>query len=44
MRLNKGSLGFLCLAWAFGILLGLSIGFNVPFLLFLIATVLYLLA
>ena len=43
MQINKGSMiGLLCLAWAFGILFGLTIGINAPFILFLIATILYL--
>jgi hypothetical protein len=40
----KGEIAWLCFAWAALILLGLSVGLNVPFLLALIGTVLYLLA
>jgi hypothetical protein len=42
MTFNRGNLGFLCLAWAFFFLLGGAIALNVPFVLLLIATVLYL--
>ena len=44
MNINKGTLALLCVIWAFAILLGLSVGLNVPFLLLLLATILYLIA
>ena len=42
MSINKGAVAWLCFAWAALLLLGLSFGFNVPFILALIGTVLYL--
>jgi hypothetical protein len=43
MSLSKREAAYLCFVWAIGILLGLSIGFNIPFLLFVIGTILYIL-
>jgi hypothetical protein len=43
MVINKGAIGYLCLAWAALLLLGLSVGLNIPFILAVIGTVLYLL-
>lgn len=42
MNINKGNVAWLCFAWAALILLGLVVGLNVPFLLAVIGTVLYL--
>ena len=42
MTINKGSIGWLCLAWAALLLLGLVVGLNAPFILACIGTVLYL--
>jgi len=42
MDTSRKNLGFICLFWAFAILLGLSIGFNAPLVLLIIATALYL--
>lgn len=39
-NLNRASIAWLCFAWGFGLLLGLTIGLNVPFILFLIGTIL----
>ena len=43
MTINRGNLAYLCVVWAFALLIGLAIGLNVPFVLLVIATVLYLL-
>lgn len=43
MTINKGNLAWLCFAWAALILLGLTFSVNVPLILALIGTVLYLL-
>jgi len=42
MTFNKGNLAWLCFAWAALLLLGLAVGLNVPFILSVIGTVLYL--
>lgn len=42
MNINKGTVGWLCFAWAVLILLGIAVGLNVPFILAVIGTVLYL--
>lgn len=42
MTLNRGSLGWLCFAWAALLLLGIAVGLNLPFVLAVIGTVLYL--
>lgn len=42
MVINKGALAWLCFAWAALLLLGLSVGINVSFILALVGTVLYL--
>jgi hypothetical protein len=44
MTINKGSIGWLCFMWAVLILIGISVGLNVPFVLAVIGTVLYLIA
>ena len=43
MNISKGTLGWLCFVWAALILLGITVGFNVPFLLAVLGTILYLL-
>lgn len=42
MVINKGAIANLCVIWAFALLLGVSMGLNMPFILLVIATVLYL--
>lgn len=42
MTINKGSIAWLCFAWGFGLLLGLTFSLNIPLVLFLIGTVLML--
>ena len=42
MSINKGTIATLCLGWAFALLLGASMGMNVPFILLIIWTVLML--
>jgi hypothetical protein len=42
LRFNSGSIGFLCLAWAFFLLLGGTIAPTAPFILMVIGTALYL--
>ncbi len=42
MKFNKGNIGFLCIVWAFALLLGVSASLNLPFVLLIVATVLYL--
>lgn len=42
MDTSKKNLGWLCFAWMFAILLGLGVGLNLPFILILIGTALYL--
>jgi hypothetical protein len=42
MTINKGVIATLCLGWAFAILLGVSIGLNVPFILLVIWSILLL--
>jgi hypothetical protein len=42
MNINKGTIAWLCVAWAFALLIGVVAGLNVPFLLLVVATVLYL--
>jgi hypothetical protein len=44
MNLSKQTLTILCLIWAFGILLGVSASFNLPFLLLIAASILLLLS
>ena len=43
MNINKGTIAYLLIVWAFFIGLGLAALFNVPTILLLIATALYLL-
>ena len=40
--MNKGSIAYLCFVWAFALLLGVALGLNIPFVLLVIGTVLYL--
>lgn len=44
MNINKSNIAYLCIVWAFAILIGVSVGLNLPFVLLVVATVLYLLA
>jgi hypothetical protein len=44
MNINKGNLAWLCFAWAALILLGIGAGLNLPFILAVVGTVLYLIA
>ena len=44
MVINKGNLAWLCVVWAFALLVGVVVGLNVPFVLLVVATVLYLIA
>lgn len=44
MNINKGNLAWLCFAWAALILLGISLGWNLPFVLAVAGTVLYLIS
>ena len=42
MNVNKGSIAWLCFAWAALLLLGLSVGFNLPLILAVLGTILML--
>jgi hypothetical protein len=42
MNVSKSSIAYLCFAWAVFLLLGITVGLNVPFALAVIGTVLYL--
>lgn len=42
MNINIKNLGFLFLVWAFFFLLGGAVSVNVPFILLVIATIIYL--
>lgn len=42
MNINKSSIAYLCFIWAFALLLGVSAGLNLPFILLAVGTVLYL--
>jgi hypothetical protein len=42
MNINKGNIAWLCVVWAFALLIGVVAGLNLPFILLVIATVLYL--
>lgn len=44
MNINKGNVAYLCIVWAFAILLGVSVGLNWPFGLLVAASVLTLIA
>lgn len=44
MTLNIGKIAWLCFAWAVLLLLGLSLGLNLPFVLAVVGTVLYMIA
>ena len=43
MNTSKTNLAYLCVIWAFALLIGVAVGLNLPFVLLVIATVLYLL-
>lgn len=40
--MSKSSIAYLCFVWAFALLLGVAVGLNIPFLLLVVGTVLYL--
>jgi hypothetical protein len=40
--INKGSIAYLCIVWAFALLLGVAVGLNWPFVLLVVATILTL--
>lgn len=42
MNISKGTIATLCLGWAFALLLGISMGLNVPFILMIAWTILLL--
>jgi hypothetical protein len=42
MNLPLGKIAYLCFAWTVFILLGIALGLNLPFILAVIGTVLYL--
>lgn len=42
MNINKGNFAWLCVVWAFALLVGVVVGLNAPFVLLVIATILYL--
>lgn len=42
MTINKGAIANICVLWCFALLLGITLGLNVPFVLLVIATILYL--
>ncbi len=42
MSINKSTIATLCLGWAFALLLGLSLGANVPLILMIAWTILLL--
>jgi len=42
MTINKGSIPWLCFAWAVLLLIGISVGLNLPFILAVVGTVLML--
>jgi len=42
MNISKGAIANLCFIWTIALLLGLTIGLNVPFFLMVLGTILYL--
>lgn len=42
MTINKSAIAHLCALWCFALLLGISLGLNVPFILLVLASILYL--
>lgn len=42
MTINKGTVANLCVIWAFALLLGLSFSLNIPLVLLIAATILFL--
>ena len=42
MNISKSSIAYLCFAWVVFLLLGVTVGLNLPFLLAVVGTVLYL--
>ena len=44
MNTSKGNIAWLCVIWAFALLIGVAVGLNLPFVLLVVATILYLIA
>jgi hypothetical protein len=42
MNISKSTVATLCLGWAFALLLGVSLGLNLPFILMVVWTILLL--
>jgi hypothetical protein len=42
MNISKGSIANLLVVWCFAMLLGITVGMNVPFVLLIVATLIYL--
>jgi len=42
MNISKSSIAYLCFAWTVFLLLGVTVGLNLPFALAVIGTILYL--
>lgn len=42
MTINKSAIAYLCFAWCVFLLLGISVGVNLPFVLAVIGSVLFL--
>jgi hypothetical protein len=42
MTINKASIAWLCFMWAVLLLIGITVGLNLPFILAVVGTVLYL--
>jgi hypothetical protein len=43
MNISKGTVAWLCFAWAALLLLGISVGLNLPFVLAVVGTILMIL-
>jgi hypothetical protein len=43
MNISKGTVAYLCFAWVVFLLIGISVGLNLPFVLAVIGTILYIL-
>ena len=42
MNISKSSIAYLCFAWTVFLLLGVTVGLNLPFVLAVVGTILYL--
>lgn len=42
MNISRGSVAYLCFVWAFALLLGVNVGLNLPFVLLVLGSILYL--